>query len=190
MILDYCTRNGFFFFFFEIVSKPPNKIIFTKRQRHRPPPPKYIGFEVTLTGVRVFLFLVFQKARRLLTWSWLRDWCVDWWHSGRDDEYDEEDDQTPSDVPAGISYGTTVSRSTSLNVIHQQPSSTPTPLKSYHAVNNNNRLANRSLSSDSVSTPPNALPRKYAYKYCAQRRRILPVTLFVSNIFIRFSLRF
>lgn len=90
-----------------------------------------------------------QKARRLLTWSWLRDWCVDWWHSGRDDEYDEEDDQTPSDVPGGISYGTTVSRSTSLNVIHQQPT-TPPPIKSYHAVNNN-RLTNRSLSNDSVS---------------------------------------
>lgn len=99
-------------------------------------------------GDRVF----FQKARRLLTWSWLRDWCVDWWHSGRDDDYDEEDDQTPSDVPGGISYGSTVSRSTSLNVIHQQQPTTPTPIKSYHAVNNNNRLTRRSLSSDSVST--------------------------------------
>ncbi|XP_050533956.1 muscarinic acetylcholine receptor DM1 [Daktulosphaira vitifoliae] len=96
------------------------------------------------------------KARRLLTWSWLRDWCVDWWHSGRDDDYDEEDDQTPSDVPGGTSYGTTVSRSTSLNVIHQQPT-TPPPLKSYHAVNNN-RLANRSLSNDSVYTIVIRLP--------------------------------
>lgn len=103
---------------------------------------------------------VLQKARRLLTWSWLRDWCVDWWHSGRDDDYEEEDDQTPSDVPAGISYGTTVSRSTSLNVIHQlQQPTTPTPSKSsYHAVNNNNRLANRSLSNDSVSGFTRFLP--------------------------------
>ncbi|KAE9541773.1 hypothetical protein AGLY_003764 [Aphis glycines] len=98
------------------------------------------------------------KARRLLTWSWLRDWCVDWWHSGRDDDYDEEDDQTPSDVPGGISYGTTVSRSTSLNVIHQQQPTTPTPIKSYHAVNNNNRLTRRSLSSDSVYTIVIKLP--------------------------------
>ncbi|XP_022179820.1 muscarinic acetylcholine receptor DM1 [Myzus persicae] len=98
------------------------------------------------------------KARRLLTWSWLRDWCVDWWHSGRDDEYDEEDDQTPSDVPGGISYGTTVSRSTSLNVIHQQQPTTPTPMKSYHVVNNNNRLTNRSLSNDSVYTIVIKLP--------------------------------
>ncbi|XP_026810805.1 muscarinic acetylcholine receptor DM1 [Rhopalosiphum maidis] len=98
------------------------------------------------------------KARRLLTWSWLRDWCVDWWHSGRDDEYDEEDDQTPSDVPGGISYGTTVSRSTSLNVIHQQQPTTPTPVKSYHAVNNNNRLTHRSLSNDSVYTIVIKLP--------------------------------
>ncbi|VVC32665.1 Muscarinic acetylcholine receptor family,G protein-coupled receptor, rhodopsin-like,GPCR, rhodopsin- [Cinara cedri] len=98
------------------------------------------------------------KARRLLTWSWLRDWCVDWWHSGRDDDYDEEDDQTPSDVPGGTSDGTSVSRWTSLNVIHQQPT-TPTPMKTYHGVhNNNNRLANRSLSNDSVYTIVIKLP--------------------------------
>jgi len=95
---------------------------------------------------------------------------VDWWHSGRDDEYDEDDDQTPSDVPAGISYDTTVSRSTSLNVIHQQLA-TPPPMKSHHAVNSNSRLTNRSLSNDSVSTRRRIYPLSthdegYPNSYC------------------------
>ncbi|KAJ8673399.1 hypothetical protein QAD02_004661 [Eretmocerus hayati] len=33
-----------------------------------------------------------HRKHRPLSWTWLKQWCVAWWHSGRDDEEEEEDD--------------------------------------------------------------------------------------------------
>ena len=114
-----------------------------------------------------------QPKPRPLTWAWVRQWCVTWWHSGREDPGEDCED-TPSDMgyatPVSVEtpLQSSVSRCTSLNVIRD-------PLRSagqHHAVNSISavtssaamdgesarvsrtqtaRLANRSLSTDSVS---------------------------------------
>lgn len=121
------------------------------------------------------MFVVLQKARPL-TWAWVRDWCVAWWHSGR-----EEDEPDIEDTPSDMGYATPVSvetplpsslsRGTSLNVIRDPyvPPQTPPsrahphahththgPIASHHVHYDSrslppaNRMHTRSLSSDSV----------------------------------------
>lgn len=93
---------------------------------------------------------------RPLTWAWLRDWCVAWWHSGR-----EDDDADVEDTPSDMGYATPVSvetplpsslsRGTSLNVI-RDPYVPPTTPHSHHlhCLPQTARLQARSLSNDSV----------------------------------------
>lgn len=106
----------------------------------------------------------------------IRDWCIAWWHSGREDSDTEE--ESPSEQGQGcitpVSVDTplqsTVSRCTSLNVIRDpyatglsapreqvaftQANITPTRLvpRDSRSLPVGNRLAGRSVSSDSVYT--------------------------------------
>ncbi|XP_044259270.1 muscarinic acetylcholine receptor DM1 isoform X1 [Tribolium madens] len=105
----------------------------------------------------------------------IRAWCVAWWHSGREDSDTEE--ESPSEQGQGcitpVSLDTplqsSVSRCTSLNVIrdpyvstlstqrelpHTQANMTPTRLapRDSRSLPTGNRLAGRSVSSDSVYT--------------------------------------
>lgn len=112
-----------------------------------------------------------QKARPL-TWAWLRNWCVAWWHSGRDDD-DCDIEDTPSDmgyatpVSAETPLPSSISRGTSLSVIRDQYMQTaPSRQHVAHHVHYDsrslplptaNRLQARSLSSDMVSLYLNVL---------------------------------
>ncbi|KAL1131703.1 hypothetical protein AAG570_011316, partial [Ranatra chinensis] len=106
---------------------------------------------------------------RPLTWRWIREWCIAWWHSGREDvEGDCELEDTPSDMgyatPVSVEtpLQSSVSRCTSLNVIRDPyaGSGVPqTPRLAHHHVHYDSRslppatrLQNRSLSTDSVYT--------------------------------------
>ncbi|XP_034253141.1 muscarinic acetylcholine receptor DM1 isoform X2 [Thrips palmi] len=99
---------------------------------------------------------------RPLTWAWLRQACITWWHSGREDPGEDCED-TPSDMgyatPVSVEtpLQSSVSRCTSLNVI-RDPLRRDHPVNSISAVAERetrslppaSRLANRSLSTDSV----------------------------------------
>nr|CAD7393582.1 unnamed protein product [Timema cristinae] len=108
----------------------------------------------------------YQLTRsRPFTWRWVREWCVAWWHSGREDDAADVDyEDTPSDMgyatPVSVEtpLQSSVSRCTSLNVIRDPYASglsqqqTPTRhLQHYDArsLPASGRLAARSVSSDS-----------------------------------------
>ncbi|XP_011164803.1 muscarinic acetylcholine receptor DM1 isoform X2 [Solenopsis invicta] len=44
------------------------------------------------------------KSHRPFSWTWLKMWCIAWWHSGRDDEDDDEDIAGPESSRTGIGY--------------------------------------------------------------------------------------
>uniref|UniRef100_A0A1S4MUW4 G-protein coupled receptors family 1 profile domain-containing protein n=2 Tax=Pediculus humanus subsp. corporis TaxID=121224 RepID=A0A1S4MUW4_PEDHC len=112
-----------------------------------------------------------KRAARPFTWAWIRDWCISWWHAGREDDVEEYED-TPSDMgyatPVSVEtpLQSSVSRCTSLNVIrepyaHSFGNFQPATPRSHHVVHHNfdsrslptaNRLTSRSLSNDSVYT--------------------------------------
>nr|CAD7452696.1 unnamed protein product [Timema tahoe] len=106
-----------------------------------------------------------EGRSRPFTWRWVREWCVAWWHSGREDDAADVDyEDTPSDMgyatPVSVEtpLQSSVSRCTSLNVIRDPYASglsqqqTPTRhLQHYDArsLPASGRLAARSVSSDS-----------------------------------------
>ncbi|XP_067013307.1 muscarinic acetylcholine receptor DM1 [Anabrus simplex] len=113
------------------------------------------------------------RQARPLSWAWIRGWCIVWWYSGREDEPMEPDyEDTPSDMgyatPVSVEtpLQSSVSRCTSLNVIRDPyAGSNPqqqTPTRQAHlshlqhydsrSLPTSNRLAARSVSSDSVYT--------------------------------------
>ncbi|XP_039287861.1 muscarinic acetylcholine receptor DM1 [Nilaparvata lugens] len=113
-----------------------------------------------------------HKKPRVLTWSWIRAWCIAWWHSGREDDADAEE-ETPSEMgyatPVSIEtpLQSTVSRCTSLNVIRDPYASQlggQTPRRHHDAASaaydsrSLPRLQARSMSTDSVYTIVIRLP--------------------------------
>ncbi|XP_052129373.1 muscarinic acetylcholine receptor DM1 isoform X3 [Frankliniella occidentalis] len=135
-----------------------------------------------------------QPKPRPFTWSWVRLWCVTWWHSGREDPTEDCED-TPSDMgyatPVSVEtpLQSSVSRCTSLNVIRD-------PLRgagdrSHHVAVNSisamtsdgppsralqpaSRLANRSLSTDSVGRRnPEGIPEVEGEEAASQVYTIL-----------------
>ncbi|KAJ8921603.1 hypothetical protein NQ315_010511 [Exocentrus adspersus] len=122
------------------------------------------------------VILISERRRGWLSGVWrIREWCVAWWHSGREDSDTEE--ESPSEQCQGcvtpVSLDTplqsSVSRCTSLNVIRDpylsglsaqrdhalnQANMTPTRLaaRDSRSLPTTNRLVNRSISSDSVYT--------------------------------------
>nr|CAD7568224.1 unnamed protein product [Timema californicum] len=113
-------------------------------------------------------YMPHRMRSRPFTWRWVREWCVAWWHSGREDDAADVDyEDTPSDMgyatPVSVEtpLQSSVSRCTSLNVIRDPYASglsqqqTPTRhLQHYDArsLPASGRLAARSVSSDSVYT--------------------------------------
>ncbi|KAF6211999.1 hypothetical protein GE061_012517 [Apolygus lucorum] len=112
----------------------------------------------------------YQKKPRPFTWSWIREWCIQWWHSGREDgDCDCELEDTPSDMgyatPVSVEtpLQSSVSRCASMNVIRDPYAGVgapQTPRLAHHHVHYGesrslpaqSRLQNRSLSTDSVYT--------------------------------------
>ncbi|CAG9857361.1 unnamed protein product [Phyllotreta striolata] len=110
--------------------------------------------------------LVEPRRRGWISGVWrVREWCVAWWHSGREDGSDTEE-ESPSEQGQGcvtpVSLDTplqsSVSRCTSLNVIRDhalvQANMTPTRLapRDSRSLPAGNRLTARSVSTDSVYT--------------------------------------
>ncbi|KAK7605500.1 hypothetical protein V9T40_007358 [Parthenolecanium corni] len=122
-------------------------------------------FTDTEFSSRVFQKQQYNRQRRKIksrpfTCGWFREWCVAWWHSGRED-YKENDnwEDTASELGAGTPVSgetplqSTVSRCTSLNVIKEPTSNIQNRLHDTRALAPRNRLvSSRSLSSDSVYT--------------------------------------
>ncbi|KAK6631743.1 hypothetical protein RUM43_013807 [Polyplax serrata] len=116
-------------------------------------------------------YLPQKRKYRPFTWGWIRDWCLTWWHAGREDDVDDYED-TPSDMgyatPVSVEtpLQSSVSRCTSLNVIRDPYAPAinnfqPATPRAHHIVHHNfdsrslptaNRLTARSLSNDSVYT--------------------------------------
>jgi len=45
---------------------------------------------------------------RPFSWTWLKMWCIAWWHSGRDDEDDDEEIAGPESSHTGAGYEDTL----------------------------------------------------------------------------------
>lgn len=101
------------------------------------------------------------QKHRPFSWTWLKMWCVAWWHSGREDEDDEDDIGGPESSKAGceetltpISAETpitaTESRCPSLSVI--QATSLPLDKVTATAVelNSDYKTTTRTAGNDSV----------------------------------------
>lgn len=142
--------------------------------------------------VFVFVFgYVFQKPR-VFTWRWIREWCIAWWHSGREEEPDDYED-----IPSDMGYATpvsvetplqsSVSRCTSMNMIRDPYSMGQTPPARAHqpvpvgvgalsmhydsrSLPPNNRLHSRSISNDSVSIRQTHFGRALAKKEKKRRQ--------------------
>ncbi|XP_014246886.1 muscarinic acetylcholine receptor DM1 [Cimex lectularius] len=110
----------------------------------------------------------YHKKPRPFTWRWIREWCIAWWHSGREDiEGECELEDTPSDMgyatPVSVEtpLQSSVSRCTSMNVIRDPYAGggvPQTPRLAHHlhydsrSLPPTTRLQGRSLSTDSVYT--------------------------------------
>ncbi|XP_051167167.1 muscarinic acetylcholine receptor DM1 isoform X1 [Leptopilina boulardi] len=112
-----------------------------------------------------------KMKHRPFSWTWLKMWCVAWWHSGREDEDDEDDIGGPESSKAGceetltpISAETpitaTESRCPSLSVI--QATSLPLDKVTATAVelNSDYKTTTRTAGNDSVYTILIRLPTK------------------------------
>ncbi|KAI5699568.1 hypothetical protein M8J75_005152 [Diaphorina citri] len=102
--------------------------------------------------------------------KFIQEWCIAWWHSGREEDPDCDLDDTPSDIggyatPVSVETPVTscVSRCTSLNVIKDSTKQQTPPTRIHHVHYDSKTLPstsanlpkignNRSVSSDSVYT--------------------------------------
>lgn len=116
----------------------------------------------------VYDYFSFQKPRPFSR-KFIQDWCVAWWHSGREEDLECDLDDTPSDIggyatPVSVETPVTscVSRCTSLNVIKDSTKQQTPPTRIHHVHYDSKTLPstsstlpkignNRSVSSDSVS---------------------------------------
>lgn len=58
----------------------------------------------------VFFTLVYicDLQYRPFSWTWLKMWCIAWWHSGREDEDDDDDIGGPESSRTGAGYEDTL----------------------------------------------------------------------------------
>ncbi|CAH2269030.1 jg16054 [Pararge aegeria aegeria] len=81
------------------------------------------GYNLVTLSLHEDFFQACSYRQQKRGWAAVRDWCVAWWHSGREDLEDTEPEEEPSDPGYGtpVSVETplqsSVSRCTSLNVI-------------------------------------------------------------------------
>ncbi|KAG7190858.1 hypothetical protein KM043_006921 [Ampulex compressa] len=120
----------------------------------------------------------YKGKHRRFSWTWLKMWCIAWWHSGRDDEDDDEDvgggessrtthpyeeALTPLSVETPLT--TTVSRYASFSAIHstelgfEKLAGSAEPME-YKKTARPVDLSTKSISSDSVYTILIRLPRE------------------------------
>ncbi|XP_071639159.1 muscarinic acetylcholine receptor DM1-like isoform X1 [Temnothorax longispinosus] len=48
------------------------------------------------------------KSHRPFSWTWLKMWCIAWWHSGREDEDDDEEIAGAESSRTGVAYEDTL----------------------------------------------------------------------------------
>jgi muscarinic acetylcholine receptor M3 len=48
------------------------------------------------------------EQHRPLSWTWLKLWCIAWWHSGRDDEDEDEEIAGQESSRTGVGYEETL----------------------------------------------------------------------------------
>jgi len=103
------------------------------------------------------------EQHRPLSWTWLKLWCIAWWHSGRDDEDDDEEiagqessrtgagyEETLTPLSAETPLPSTVSRCPSLSAI-QTTGATLDKVAAFHEYKKSARPTDlKTISSDSV----------------------------------------
>ncbi|XP_070520969.1 muscarinic acetylcholine receptor DM1 isoform X2 [Cardiocondyla obscurior] len=111
---------------------------------------------------------------RPFSWTWLKMWCIAWWHSGRDDEDDDEEIAGPESSRTGVGYEdtltplsaetplpSTVSRCPSLSVIQATGIALDKAAAQHELYKRPMRpLDPKTISSDSVYTIVIKLPRE------------------------------
>lgn len=61
-----------------------------------------------LTILRIVIVSILGTQHRPFSWTWLKMWCIAWWHSGRDDEDEDEEIAGPESSRTGIGYEDTL----------------------------------------------------------------------------------
>ncbi|KAH0953262.1 hypothetical protein HN011_000922 [Eciton burchellii] len=111
------------------------------------------------------------KSHRPLSWTWLKLWCIAWWHSGRDDEDEDEEIAGQESSRTGVGYEetltplsaetplpSTMSRCPSLSAI-QAAGATLDKVAALHEYKKSARPTDlKTISSDSVYTIVIKLP--------------------------------
>lgn len=59
-------------------------------------------------SITILSFSFSGKQHRPFSWTWLKMWCIAWWHSGREDEDDDEDIAGPESSRTGPGYEDTL----------------------------------------------------------------------------------
>lgn len=105
------------------------------------------------------------KSHRPLSWTWLKLWCIAWWHSGREDEDDDEEiagqessrtgagyEETLTPLSAETPLPSTVSRCPSISAL-QTTGTTLDKVAAFHEYKRSARPTDlKTISSDSVYT--------------------------------------
>lgn len=133
---------------------------------------------------------VLLQKHRPFSWTWLKMWCIAWWHSGREDEDDEDDIGGPESSKAGceetltpISAETpitaTESRCPSLSVI--QATSLPLDKVTATAVelNSEYKTTTRTAGNDSVRGTTHHIKQTFIHNFPQNR----PFFLLLHSIF-------
>nr|XP_050854072.1 muscarinic acetylcholine receptor DM1 isoform X1 [Vespula vulgaris]XP_050854073.1 muscarinic acetylcholine receptor DM1 isoform X1 [Vespula vulgaris]XP_050854074.1 muscarinic acetylcholine receptor DM1 isoform X1 [Vespula vulgaris]XP_050854075.1 muscarinic acetylcholine receptor DM1 isoform X1 [Vespula vulgaris]XP_050854076.1 muscarinic acetylcholine receptor DM1 isoform X1 [Vespula vulgaris]XP_050854077.1 muscarinic acetylcholine receptor DM1 isoform X1 [Vespula vulgaris]XP_050854078.1 mu len=120
----------------------------------------------------------YAGKHRPFSWTWLKLWCIAWWHSGREDEEEDEEvcgpessrtahgyEDTLTPLSAETPLTSTVSRCDSLNAMHstaltiEKTAGTGEHLESKKSARSG-ELSTKSISSDSVYTIVINLPTR------------------------------
>lgn len=65
--------------------------------------------DINVNGWIVIAFAsLYGTQHRPFSWTWLKTWCVAWWHSGRDDEDEDEEIAGPESSRTGPGYEETL----------------------------------------------------------------------------------
>ncbi|XP_047355834.1 muscarinic acetylcholine receptor DM1 isoform X1 [Vespa velutina] len=120
----------------------------------------------------------YAGKHRPFSWTWLKLWCIAWWHSGREDEEDDEEvcgpessrtvhgyEDTLTPLSAETPLTSTVSRCDSLSAMHSTALTIEKTIGTGEHVESkkparSGELSTKSISSDSVYTIVINLPTR------------------------------
>lgn len=132
-----------------------------------------------------------------MSWTWLKLWCIAWWHSGREDEDDDEEIAGPESSRTGAGYEetltplsaetplpSTVSRCPSLSAI-QSTGAALDKIMTFHEYKKSMRPTDlKTISNDSVR---NSIILSDHIGLCQtiQDYLVFPVHVFINVIITR-----